>query len=158
MSFKQTKFDFESMFSLLWTKTPVHFAGQELNARGLAEWVNPYFTPLSGSNVGLGGAVQHRSMFNIVCWAESDVDVMDLSDEVREFVVANVDGDVYRLTGYEVSDHGWQESNKVYLELSFIVTELKICSTQSSPIVGDDWVDENGNPWVDEHTNKWRTK
>ena len=116
---KETKFYFENLFATLWTNTPIHYAGQEFDATGIQRWINPTVTPVRNTFNGLGQRKLFEFNLYIPCWAENDVESMQLADEIALFVKDNVDGSLYHSNGYDVIDHGWQDSNQVFTVLSF---------------------------------------
>ena len=120
---KETKLYFETLFSAGWSLTPIHYAGQEFDQEGTKRWVNPVYTPLRTDNSGISETGRRAyGLFNVICWAENDVEAMDLADSVVEFMDANVETNQYSLNGYTIEDHGWHKTNKVYIYLSFKTT------------------------------------
>ena len=120
MSLKETKFYFEDLFNKEWDCTPIHFVGSEFDGSEHEKWINIVYKPLGGSHDNLGNsAYKSMNQLYIVCWAENDVQGMDLADDVVTFVDEHVDASLYRQRGYDVIDHGFDESNKVFLLLSF---------------------------------------
>ena len=119
MSFKQTKFYFENLFSVEWTKTPVHFAGMEFDKKKktAGEWINLTYKPSYLKSQGLDSGIQ-SGMVTVVCWAETDVDSMGLSDDVVSFFNMNIDTK-FRVRSIDVIDHGWQTATSAYTMLSF---------------------------------------
>ncbi len=132
-SLQETKFYFENLFNTDWTATPVHYVGQEFKADGIDTWINPRYSP-SGSKIGdiSGYSTTVRGSLDVICWAKNDVDVFTLGDDVASFIGSTVDKS-YKVTGYEVNDHAWHESNHVYLYLTFYVEF--IYGTCAGPIV-----------------------
>ncbi len=111
---KAGKFFFDEMFSTLWTQTPVHYAGQGFDAEGMDQWINPTYRPSRRDRPSLSGQVT-RTYANIYipCWAETDVDVMGLMDDVIEFVETNTVSP-YKINNISIIDHGFDDSNKVF--------------------------------------------
>jgi len=120
MSMKETKFYFEDMFLKEWCDTPVHFVGQDFDASAHAKWVNPVYKPLRSTSNGISGesSIELGQLY-IVCWADVDVEVMELADDIITFIHANLDKLAYQARGYEIIDHGWDDTNKVFVVLSF---------------------------------------
>ena len=133
-AFKDGKFFFDEMFVSKWTRTPVHYAGQEFDGKGKTEWVNPSFSPTSRANASLAKSVkQINANIFVACWAETDVDVMDLMDEVSDFMDTNA-GPAYQILNTAVVDHGWHESNKVFGILMFTITyKVGTCAPTKPP-------------------------
>jgi hypothetical protein len=118
---KETKYYFENLFATKWTETPVHFVGQEYNSKGVSSWINPRFAPSGGRLSALSGQqTKLRGELDVVCWAKNDVDAFDLADKTIAFVSNNATD--FSLTNFEISDHGWNESNMVYVVITFIFT------------------------------------
>lgn len=115
---KETKKYFEDLFNDNWTATPIHFGGQEFNAENIPQWINPTVQPLRNTATGINGSMMYSFFVYVVCWAETDVDCMDLADSVAGFMSANI-GDDYSTVGYNIIDHGWQDSNSVFTVMSF---------------------------------------
>lgn len=118
MNLKETKIYFETLFTDVWNCTPVHFAGEEFKSTD--EWINPVYRPLrSRSNgVSVTASVESGQLF-VVCWSDYEIDAFGLSDRVITFLKTEVDGSMFRMTGHSVIDNGWNESNKVFVVLSF---------------------------------------
>ena len=119
MNLKETKYYFEDIFSRLWSETPVHYAGMDFDATKQPKWINPVYKPLRSTNNGI--SIETRvdlGQLYVVCWADYDVDAMELSDNLIDFLDENVDKTLFRSRGYEVIDHGWDDSNKVFVLLS----------------------------------------
>ena len=115
---KATKFYFEKMFLDKWTDTPIHFVGQEFDATGKTTWINPMFAPLSGTLAALSGRrTKMEGSLNVICWASNDVDVFELGDKIIDFIHNNAKE--FNVNGFEINDHQWDNSNMVYLYLTF---------------------------------------
>jgi hypothetical protein len=118
-NFKETKYYFENMFATNWSQTPIHFVGQEFDASGIDAWVNPRFVPSRGDTVGINGnKTKQYAELDIVCWAKNDVEAFDLADQIVAFINATIEG--FDINGYEINDHGWNDSNMVYVVLTFV--------------------------------------
>ena len=115
---KATKYYFENMFATKWNTTPVHYVGQEFDQDGTNKWVNPFYTPSRSENSGISGLTKNYGSLQVACWAESDVNAMDLADDIITFITDNT-GVEYRLFDYVVEDHGFHKTNKVYVIVSF---------------------------------------
>ncbi len=116
--FRETKLFFESLFSDDWAQTPIHFAGQEFKADGIPQWVNVVYTPLTGRPQGVSRDTSTSlGLLSVICWAENDADVMSLADDVVAFINGNTGK--YKVNNYEITDHSWQDSNQVYMYLTF---------------------------------------
>ena len=111
---KQGKFYFDNMFSTLWTQTPVHYAGMDFDASGMPQWINPTYRPSRQEKASISNGVT-RTYANVYipCWADTDVDVMDLMDDVIKFVDSNTVSP-FKITNTSIIDHGWDDSNKVF--------------------------------------------
>ena len=120
---KDIKQYFERLFNDSWLLTPIHFAGQEFDQDKTVRWINPVYTPQGTANSGVSkDARRVSSTISIICWAENDLEVMALADEVVAFMENNVEANAYSLRGYNVEDHAWHKSNKVYIYLTFTIT------------------------------------
>jgi hypothetical protein len=118
---KQTKYYFENLFATKWSKTPIHFVGQEYNSKGIPSWINPRFVPAGGRLSALSGQqTKLRGELDVVCWAENDVEAFDLADNIIDFVGANATD--FTISNFEINDHGWNESNMVYIIVTFTFT------------------------------------
>ncbi len=123
-SLQATKYYFDELFMSSWTSTPVHYAGQEFNAKEVPQWVNPFYAPKYGDKKGLSNTLSSNyGNLYVACWAETDVEVMAIADDVVAFL-NNIVNKEYRVKKYEISDHGWQESNQVYIMLTFSLEVL----------------------------------
>ena len=121
MGYKKAKFDFEKMFQDNWFDTPVHYAGQEFKADGIPRWVNPFYAPSSTYNRSITKDNFIRyGMLNVVCWAENDVEVFGLADDVTAMIQREISKD-YSIRSFEMADHGWNESNSAFALLLFQV-------------------------------------
>ncbi len=121
-SFKSTKYYFENLFSTLWTDTPIHYAGQEFNGDGVEKWVNPFYTPRGGSNFGVSNeASVGMGVLYVACWTDNDTDCMELADDIVAFVNTNIDNTSYKIGRFEIDDHGWNESSKVFMIVNFAI-------------------------------------
>ena len=111
MSYRAIKCQFENRFKNDWADTPIHWAGQEFDVKGIDERINPYFVPTSTRKTGIAdGSTLQRGLFNVVCWAKNDADVFTLADKVNIFMKDCQ----YNITFSEMADHGWSDSNYVY--------------------------------------------
>ncbi len=126
MNLKETKYYFEDMFSSYWTETPIHFAGMEFDGSQHDRWVNPVYKPLRSRSNGISTSTDiNMGQFYVVCWGESDIDAMELSDTTIEFMADKLDTTKFRSRGYEIIDHGWDNSNKVFVMLSFAIEQFE---------------------------------
>ena len=131
-NFKESKYYFEKLFIDSWIDTPVHFVGQEFDASGLTQWVNPRYTPSGGSLKGLsGGRTQVTASLDIICWAKNEVEVFDLSDKIVAFMASKATE--FTISKFEVNDHGWDDSNMVYLYLTFDIKYYMGACTATPP-------------------------
>jgi len=120
MNLRETKLYFENVFYTNWNDTPVHYAGQEFDGSGYDAWVNPVYKPLRSTANGISNTTNiSMGVLYIPCWHTTDAGAMELADTMVEFIDANIDKKLFRHRGYDVIDHGWDESNKVFVVLSF---------------------------------------
>ncbi len=135
---KQTKYYFEKLFADTWVDTPIHFVGQEYDATGVDTWVSPRFVPSRGSLAALSGKrTQLEGSLDVICWAKNDVEVFDLSDRIVDFVSANAKD--FSISSFEINDHGWDDSNMVYIYLTFDFKYYAgMCQAPIVPIVPND--------------------
>jgi len=120
MNLKETKYYFENIFNSSWNKTPVHYAGMTFDGSKQSQWVNPIYKPMRNRSNGINDdTTVALGQLYVVCWADYDIDAMTLSDDVIAFLKEEVDGSLFRSRGYEVVDHGWDDSDKVFMLLSF---------------------------------------
>ena len=120
MNLRATKKYFEDIFHSDWTETAVHFVGQDFDGSQHDSWVNPVYKPLRNTPNGISAksSIEMGQLY-LVCWAKDDVSAMDLADLAVEFIGENVDKSLFRSKGYDVVDHGWDNSDKVFVMLSF---------------------------------------
>ena len=133
--FKDTKFYFESMFQSFWTTTPIHYMYQEFKAPK-DSWINVVYQPLrlgSGSLSRTTGDVD--SNLSIVCWANNDVEVLTLVDDIITFLEDNNEHDLYHIGDMQVIDQGVDDSNKAFIYLSFAVSNKVGACGQLPPTV-----------------------
>lgn len=124
-AFQETKLYYENMFNDTWTATKIHFAGQEVLPKQTKKWVNPFYQPTYGSNSSMSAeCADNYGNLHVACWATNDLDAMTLGDDVVAFIKTNNDASKYRIKGFEMSDHGWNESNRVYVVITFSVQML----------------------------------
>ncbi len=120
-NFKAGKFYFDKMFVDNWTLTPVHYAGEEFDGTGKDRWVNPSYKPTSRGSASLSKDVKRvEANLFVPCWGETDVEVMELLDEVIDFVEAHTKSP-YTILNTSVIDHGWHDTNKVFGILMFSI-------------------------------------
>ena len=120
MNLRATKKYFEDIFHSYWTETEVHFVGQDFDGSQHDSWINPLYKPLRNTPNGVSTKTSiEMGQLYLVCWAEDDVSAMELADLAVEFISENVDKSLFRSKGYDVVDHGWDTSNKVFVMLSF---------------------------------------
>tara|TARA_R110000772_G_scaffold5454_1_gene19459 strand:- start:12680 stop:13069 length:390 start_codon:yes stop_codon:yes gene_type:complete len=123
--FRETKLYYENMFNTNWKATKIHFVGQEVMPKQTKKWVNPFYQPTYGNNGSLSDVCSNNGgNLHVACWATNDLDAMTLGDDVVNFIKANNDGSKYRITNVEMSDHGWNESNRVYAVITFSIQML----------------------------------
>ncbi len=132
---KQTKYYFEKLFADIWVDTPIHFVGQEYDATGVDTWINPRFVPSRGSLAALSGKrTRLEASLDVICWAKNDVEAFGLADKIVDFVVTNATS--FAISNFEINDHGWDDSNMVYLYLTFNVEYYEgECQAPIAPIV-----------------------
>jgi hypothetical protein len=121
--FKETKIYFDTMFDTLWTATPIHYAGQEFDSKGISEWVNPVYIPASGYHVDLCSRTLNTGYLHCTCWADNQMSSLELSDELIGFIQTNTDANRYRITGFQINDNGWN-GKKAFLLISFNIELL----------------------------------
>ena len=120
MNLQETKKYFETIFAEDWSITDVHFVGQEFDGSEHDAWVNPVYKPLRSTTNGVSTSTSiDMGQLYIVCWANSDVEVMELTDTVVAFIADKVDKSLFRSRGHDIIDHGWDDSDKVFTMLSF---------------------------------------
>ena len=124
-SLRQTKLFFEKMFFEEWSSTPIHYAGQEFNSKGIGKWINPYYSPRYVGTPGFGSNIQNGYL-NVICWATDDASSMELADEIIEFVTSKNENNLYIIKDVNIDDHGWVDANSVFTFVSFYV-ESHIC-------------------------------
>ena len=124
-SFADTKLYYENMFNNHWKTTKIHFVGQEVMPKQTKKWVNPFYQPAYGATGGLSDVCSDNyGNLHVACWATNDLDAMALGDAVVGFIKANNDKTKYRIKKFEMSDHGWNESNRVYVVITFSIQML----------------------------------
>lgn len=124
-SFAEGKLYYENMFNDHWNATKIHFAGQEVLPKQTKKWVNPFYQPMYGSTGSLSSTcADNYGNLHVACWAINDLDALTLGDSVVAFIKANNDGSKYLIKGFEMSDHGWNESNRVYVVITFSIHML----------------------------------
>ena len=120
MNLVETKKYFEDIFEDGWLETAVHYVGMEFDGSQHDRWVNPVYKPLRSTPNGISESTSiSMGQLYIVCWADNDGDAMELADSVVAFISTDVDKTLFRHRGHDVIDHGWNESNKVFVMLSF---------------------------------------
>jgi len=132
---KENKFYFENMFATKWTNTPIHFVGEEFDSKGITSWINPRFVPSGGTLAALSGQLTRiKSELDVVCWGKNEMEAFDLADSIIEFVKSNADE--FSITHFEINDHGWNESNMVYIIVTFALNyyEGDCTAPQPAPI------------------------
>lgn len=121
---RATKLYIENLFFTKWTKTVIHYVGQEFDSTGITTWINVFYKPFNGTNLGLCETSVEAGNIFIGCWGKNDADVMELADDVISFINSNIDKKQYRLGRYEIVDHSWNETNDVFMLLSFDIEHL----------------------------------
>ena len=120
MNLLETKKYFEDIFHSYWNETDVHFIGQDFNSKDHDTWINPVYKPLRSTPNGVSTSTSiDMGQLYIVCWADTDTTAMELADKVIEFIDINVETPLFRARGHDIIDHGWDDSNKVFVMLSF---------------------------------------
>ena len=124
MTLKETKIYFETMFATGWTTTPIHFMGQEVDMHGVDQWINVSYKPRAKLSTGFTSSSMSGAIY-VVCWAKDDFDVMDLSDKVIAFYESTIDPKLVKSHGYNIIDHGYEESGKSFIVVSFNIETYK---------------------------------
>ena len=135
---RETKEYFETLFFNEWTKTPIHFAGQEDLTPKPPMWVAPYYEPsrTEASGMSIYSAVHYGSLL-VACWGDDEGEAMLLADDIATFIHSEVDRSLVKIKfGYSILDHGWDASNKVYVLVSFNVSVR--CGTCTDGVFGCD--------------------
>ena len=123
--FKTTKFYFENMFATLWATTPIHFMYQEFKQPTKASWINLIYHPSRITSASLSrGNSMVSSTLGVVCWAENDVEVLDLLDNVVKFIEENNDHQLFQFGDVQIIDQGVDGSNKAFVYLHFSVESM----------------------------------
>ncbi|RLA73554.1 MAG: hypothetical protein DRG30_06150 [Epsilonproteobacteria bacterium] len=123
-NFKDVKFYFESMFATKWAITPIHYAGQEFDAIGIDKWINISYNPQRSESCSVSGnSFYIYGTLYIPCWADNDVDVMELTDAVIKFIGDNIETP-YKITNTSIIDHGWNDASKSYTIISIGIKNL----------------------------------
>lgn len=121
--FKATKFYYETMFASKWVNTPIHYMYQEFKQPKNLSWINVIYHP---SRVSSGSLARESSMvessLGVVCWAENDVEVLDLADSVVAFLEDNNEHDLFHLGDIQVIDQGLDQSNKAFIYMHFTIS------------------------------------
>jgi hypothetical protein len=128
MTLRESKYFFEELFSNGWTNTPIQYGGEEFTGKGLPSWINIFYTPEITKRIGYGDSTVTHSSFNVVCWADTDVEALTISDEVIRFMNKTKFPNGMTIDGYEVGAHGWEESNKAFTMLNFNIKVISSCT------------------------------
>ena len=119
---QQGKFFFDDIFFTGWLSTPVHFSGEDFDGSNIPSWVNIVFTPYQTNNASIGPKGKKiYATFTVVGWAENDVDAMDLTDQIRDFMDEKLKSSIYTIKQTSIIDHGWDNSGKVYTITQFAI-------------------------------------
>ena len=125
MNLRETKQYFEQLYADQWVETEVHYAGADFDGSKQASWVNLTYKPLRQTSNGISKSTNiNMGQVYVVCWCDTDAEVMALSDKVIEFMDNNLDNTRFRSKGYEIIDHGWGDSDKVFVVLAFTFEEF----------------------------------
>lgn len=122
--FKETKLYIDTLFKDEWCETPIHYAGEEFDSANIDKWVNPFYQPTYGSHVDMCSTTLIVGNLFVGCWATTDVDALELADDIIAFINTNIDSALYRVRRFEVADHNWNESNQVYVLITFSIEVL----------------------------------
>ena len=137
-NFKDIKYYFEDMFNTGWTDTPIHFGGQEFDAPStFAEWINLVYTPQRSERGSISDnlSIIYGTVY-ISCWAEDDVDVMGLTDDVIAFVEEAL-ASPHKILKTTIIDHGWNTANKSYTIIALnIQSTLNECDLDCTHSIG----------------------
>lgn len=122
--FAETKIYFDQMFSDNWCDSEIHYAGEEFNSDGLNKWINIFYQPAFGASTDLCESTLNNGNLHVVVWAEVYLDAMELSDDVISFVDTYIDKNLYRVRRFEISDHGFNESNNAFIIVTFSIEAI----------------------------------
>lgn len=122
--FAETKIYFDQMFHDNWCDCQIHYSGEEFNSDGLEKWINIHYMPTFGTTTDLCDSTANYGNLHVVAWGEVYLDAMALSDEIIAFVDTNIDKTLYRVRRFEVSDHGYNESNQAFVVTTFSIEAL----------------------------------
>ena len=124
--FKETKLYIDNLFKDEWCETKIHYGGEEFNHKeeDVTKWVNPFYQPMSGRINDYCGTTLNQGNLHVVCWADTDVDALGLADNIIAFINTNIDTTLYHVRNFEIGDHGWNESNQVYIIVTFSIEAL----------------------------------
>lgn len=121
-TFKDNKVYFEKKFFDNWIETPIQPVGEDWSAKTIDAWINPFYSPSSGSLAGFGtDSSKLNGTLSVVCWAKTDYKVMDLADKLIEFVGNKVNPNLFNIQSFEIADHAWNETNFVFMYIIFNV-------------------------------------
>ena len=121
MTLRESKEYFEYIFFNNWTQSPIHYAGEEFKNKGLKTWVNPMYHAGRGK-LTLGGSVKNTGVLNVICWADTDAEALEVADDVIAMILSKVDTNLFSISKYEIPDEGWDDSNRNYVFVSFDMT------------------------------------
>ena len=114
---KEAKIYFDQTFKDEWCGTKIHYAGEEFDNTGLESWINISLEPVSNRG-SVSGSNEYNFTFYVICWGDTEIDVMELGDDVAGFVKTNIVSS-YMNNGYEIVDREWDRSNYVFMVMAF---------------------------------------
>jgi hypothetical protein len=121
---KQYKIDFSTFFNDMWTRSPIHWSGHNLDISGLNSWLFFKFnqgmaTPKSLSNDGI---YSETILIDCILYAKNELELADMYDELREMLHENTISDLV-LVAIDVDDEDVLKTTQGdfnYLDLSLV--------------------------------------
>jgi len=121
---KQYKIEFSTFFNDMWTTTPIHWSGHDLDINGLDSWIFFKFnqstaTPKSISNNGI---YNEEVVVDCILYANSELLLADMYDKLREMLGENQISDLV-LTSIDVDNSSILKTTVGdfnYLDLSLV--------------------------------------
>jgi len=128
-SLQETKLIIEELFKTNWTDTPIHFSGQEFDARKMPQWINLIIRPsrITRASVSNGRSIMSLDVY-VPCWSDTEAESFELADKIIAFFNSKVGSSAIKILmpnsidSVTIIDQGWNEANKSFVVPMFSMT------------------------------------
>lgn len=127
-NFKNTKISIETMFQNNWSDTPIQYRGMPFDSSNVDAWISPIYEPTTSYSTSISDTTSiSTGNLYIICWAETQFDVLSLADIAVEMVMDKRPKDMI-IKKSSIIEQGIDDNGKVFLTIEIpIKFYVEIC-------------------------------